>query len=290
VGVKHLRLKDELYERIGERASLAYSTMDIIGDIAIVKIPRELLKYKEELGKAVLETQKKVRAVYQQVQPVSGQHRTRQLELLAGESGTETEHREHGCVYLLDVSQVYFSPRLSHDRKRISGLVGSRETVVNMFAGVGPYSILIAKERPHVQIYSIDINPRAVWYHRVNSRRNKVYDRIRVLQGDARIILRESLVGMADRVLLPYPALSLESLPSAVEGLKTRGWFHIYFHSSYARRQEEALAKAESMVSSRLQNIDVKVLEVHAVHVREVQSRTSQVCVDVELNKTASGT
>ncbi|MFQ5951437.1 MAG: class I SAM-dependent methyltransferase family protein [Candidatus Geothermarchaeales archaeon] len=288
MGVVHLRLKEALYKRIGERASLAYSAMDVIGDIVIVKIPRELLKHKEEVGKAVLDTQKKARAVYQQVQPVSGQHRTRRLELLAGEPGTQTEHREHGCVYLVDVSQVYFSPRLSHERRRICQLVGSRETVVNMFAGVGPYSILIAKERPDVQIYSIDISPRSVWYHRVNSKRNKVYDRIRVIQGDARVILRESLTGVADRVLLPYPALSLESLPSAVEGLRISGWLHVYLHSSYERIQEEALVEAESMVGSRLQNLGVTLLGMRAVHVREVQSRTSQVCVDVELRRRAS--
>ena len=86
----------------------------------------------------------------------------RDYELIGGSGNTETVHREYGCVYNLDISKVYFSPRLSYEHYRVASQVQEEEIVIDMFAGVGPFSILIAKNHEHVKVYAIDLNPEAV--------------------------------------------------------------------------------------------------------------------------------
>ncbi|MFN4133286.1 MAG: class I SAM-dependent methyltransferase [Candidatus Hadarchaeales archaeon] len=118
---------------------------DLVGDIAILKIPEALLPKKKEIGRALMEVHPHVKTVLNQTTPVSGKFRTRELEVIAGETRTVTIYRENGCLFKVDLAAAYFSPRLSTERMRIAKEVKSGETVANLFAGVGCYSIVIAK-------------------------------------------------------------------------------------------------------------------------------------------------
>ena len=60
------------------------------------------------------------------------------------------------------LKETYFSPRLANERKRITSLVKPGETVVDMFAGVAPFSIMIAKYANPKIIYAIDKNKDAI--------------------------------------------------------------------------------------------------------------------------------
>ena len=88
-------------------------SVDIVGDVAIVKVPPELTGKKKIIAEEVLEVNRNIKTVLNQVSPVSGVYRIRSLEWLAGEKKTETIYRESGCTFKVDLSQVYFSPRLS---------------------------------------------------------------------------------------------------------------------------------------------------------------------------------
>ena len=113
---------------------------DIIGDIAIVELDDELGSFSETIGNGIMKLNPHVRLVVKKTAKTAGQYRTRGIERIAGEGTTETVHHEFSCKFLLDVASVYFNPRLSHERMRIAGQVGRGEVVVDMFAGVGPYS------------------------------------------------------------------------------------------------------------------------------------------------------
>ena len=140
-----------------------------------------------------MQTQKRVKTVLRQASPVSGDLRLRKLEWVAGEKKTETIHREHGCAFKVNLEKCYFSPRLSYERMRIVQQVQPGEVIVNMFAGVGCYSILIAKHSQASKIYSIDLNPEAVKYMLVNTQLNKVQNRVVVIKGDAKNVIQQKL-------------------------------------------------------------------------------------------------
>ncbi len=280
-----LRLKDLLISKIGKMGESAYSSLDIVGEIAIVKVPYEMEDYKMRIGEAVMEINRHVKAVYAQTGAVQGTYRLKSFEHIAGEPMVKTIHREYGCRYLVDIEKTYFSPRLSEERRRIAQLVQSHEVVVNMFAGVGPFSILIAKMHPEVRVYSIDLNPEAIELHKVNCRLNKVEDRVFPIEGDAREILDGELKTTADRVLMPLPQIALECLNAALTALKKRGMIHVYLHCPYEKDMEEALAKGVESVQNKLREFKVEVQYVSSHRVREVGTRILQICVDTKVDK-----
>jgi len=115
------------------------SAFDQIGEIIIVRIPDSLLPKKNIIGEALLKDVKIVRSVFYQASAVEGDFRTRNLEVIAGEDNTETEYREFGCKFIVDVQNAFFSPRLSTERDRIANLIQEGEVMTNMFAGVGMF-------------------------------------------------------------------------------------------------------------------------------------------------------
>ncbi len=246
---------------------------DLIGDIAILRLREGLSSRKRRLvGEILLEAIPSVRSVWNQVTPVSGEHRIRGLEHLAGEYRTMTIHREYGCSYKVDVAEVYFSPRLSGERARVASLVGEGERIHNMFSGVGPFSVLIAKSVPRVEVYSSEINPHAYELLVENTIMNKVRDSVLPLLGDSLEHAR-SLSGM-DRVLLPLPEKAMEALPSAVGELRTRGIVHVYLHVKGDR--SSATRDAMEIVTST----GPPLCPYFARVVREVAPRLQQVVVD----------
>ena len=106
------------------------SAFDQIGDIIIVRIPDSLISKKKVIGKALLEQVKTAKSVFHQSSPVEGDFRTRNLELLEGEEKTETEYRENGCRFIVDVEKAFFSPRLSTERERISNIVNENDVML----------------------------------------------------------------------------------------------------------------------------------------------------------------
>ena len=110
-----------------------YSSYDIIGDIAIIKIPESILHNKYVIGKVLIENIKNLKTVLNQSNSVSGEYRLRGVDLIAGEEKYLTIYKEFGCRFLVNVATSYFSPRLSTERLRISNLVNSGESVLNKF-------------------------------------------------------------------------------------------------------------------------------------------------------------
>ena len=209
-------------------ASLPRS-IDFVGDIAIVEVPTELDAYKSIIGEAVLKAHKNVRTVLAKAGAVSGTYRLRGLRVIAGEAETETVHKEYGCKYFLDLAKAYFSPRLSYEHNRVASLVKEGETVVDLFAGVGPFSILIAKTRENVKVHAVDVNPNAVEFLKKNVRLNRVERKICPIMGDAKRIVKQRLSGVANRVVMNLPEKAVEFVDSACEAIKpTGGIVHLY--------------------------------------------------------------
>jgi tRNA (guanine37-N1)-methyltransferase len=203
--------------------------LDTVGDIAIIEIPPELKTHESLIGKAILKTHKNLRTVLAKVGAVSGTYRLREFDIIAGEHRTNTVHKEYGCKYHVDVAKAYFSPRLSHEHKRVASLVQKGETVVDLFAGVGPFSVLIAKNNEDVKVYAVDINPEAIEFLKKNIRLNRVENRVFPILGDARRVIENKLLGVADRVIMNLPEKAIEFVDDACRATKsTGGTVHFY--------------------------------------------------------------
>jgi len=266
-----------------EELSCIYNSFDIIGEIAIIKVANGNVANAEAAAKQIMAIHKNVKTVFAQTSPVSGDFRVRELKLLAGEDKTSTKHRESGCVFAVDVRKCYFSPRLSYERSRISRLVKSGETVVNMFAGVGCFSIIIAKTVRQTKVFSIDVNPTAIEYMKENVKINSVYGKVTPLLGDSKDIINAQLQRKADRVLMPLPEKALEYLPCAVLAFKlSGGWIHLY-DFQHATGNEDAVEKTKLKVAQKLGSLGVGYSFVFSRVVRSTGPNWYQTVLDTEV-------
>jgi tRNA (guanine37-N1)-methyltransferase len=272
------RLIRQALEKAGITGTDRISTgVDVVGEIAIVRLERFSQKEKKRIGEALLAGLSNVRSVYEQVGGIEGDLRLRKVRHLAGARKTLTVHRENGCNYRVDVARCFFSPRLSTERLRIASAVGRGEEVLNMFAGVGPFSIPIAKKAP-TSVTSCEINPYACKLHRENNRLNKVENLVDVVQEDARS-LPSILKTRYDRLIMPHPSQADEFLPIALELAKKRATIHYYRHV-LGRTQEEAaenLAREISELVPRRTKVAIR-------RVRAVGPRWSEMVADLKLN------
>jgi len=203
--------------------------LDIVGDIAIIEIPAELKTHERLIGEAILKVHKNVRTVLAKAGAVSGTYRLREFEVVAGETKTATIHKEYGCKYHVDIAKAYFSPRLSQEHNRVASLVKKSETVIDLFAGVGPFSVLIAKNNADAKVYAVDINPEAIELLERNIRLNRVENRVIPIQGDARQAVEKRLLGVADRVIMNLPEKALEFVDTACKAIKPAGGMVHYY-------------------------------------------------------------
>ncbi|MCV0401153.1 MAG: class I SAM-dependent methyltransferase family protein [Nitrosopumilus sp.] len=256
------------------------SAFDQIGEIIIVRIPDSLLSKKEIIGKALLDEVKIVRSVFYQASAVEGNFRTRDLEILAGEDNTETEYKEFGCKFRVDVKNAFFSPRLSTERERIANLVQNGEVVTNMFAGIGMFSIMAAKKKK-CTVYSIDINPIASKLCEVNIGLNKLAGNVISINGDASEIIKEQLINKSDRTLMLLPERSDEFLQSAIDTTKDGGIIHYYSHIHADKKIDAGKLSEEhylNVTPVKSEILDSKI-------VRAVGPRYYQTVVDVKISK-----
>ena len=256
------------------------SAFDQIGDIIIVRIPDSLISKKQTIGKTLLKQVSTANSVFYQSSPVEGDFRTRQLEIIAGEDKTQTEYKENGCRFIVDVEKAFFSPRLSTERERIAGLVKEGEVIINMFGGVGMFSLLAAKNTT-CTVYNIDLNPVASQLCKENVQINKLKGEVISLNGDATQVINEQLVGKADRVLMLLPEHSDEFLDSALLGLKDKGIIHYYSHMHANKKQEAAKLSEEHFLN--VNKIDAEIITSR--NVRPVGPRFYQTVVDVKISK-----
>jgi tRNA (guanine37-N1)-methyltransferase len=273
-------LREALRGRIPEDLLSKLRAFDIVGDIAVLRLPPELRPYAREIGEALMRVHRHVRAVLNQVSPVSGEFRTRQLEHVAGERRTITLHRENGCVFRVDLARVYFSPRLGTERLRVARLVRPGEVVTNLFAGVGCFSVEIARLADPARVYSIDINPAAYQLMLENIRLNRVGDRVLPFLGDCRQVVRTRLRGEADRVLMPLPELARQYLPVAFDALRPSGGV-IHFYD-YGREPDPFGPSAEYVArEARARGLRAEVLA--ARRVRSYAPRCYHVVLDLRI-------
>jgi len=256
------------------------SAFDQIGHIIIIRIPDSLISKKKLIGETLLEQVKSAKSIFYQSSSVDGEFRTRDLEILAGDDKTETEYKESGCRFLVDVRNVFFSPRLSSERTRIAEFVNNDEVVVNMFGGVGIFSIIAAKMK-RCTVFNIDINPLAAKLCKKNIAINRLVGNVISIEGDASQVINSQLENKSDRTLMLLPEKSDEFLDSAILSTKSGGIIHYYSHI-HADKKSDAAKLSEQHY---MQITPVKSTILGSKIVRPVGPRFYQTVVDVKIKK-----
>lgn len=195
---------------------------DLIGNIAITKIRNR--QKAEELARDLLSTHPVIKSVYLD-KGIIGEHRLRDLELLQGERNFNAVYRENGLVFELDVSRVYFSPRLATERMFVSKDARDGEYIIDMFAGIGAFSLNIAKQK-QAKITAIDSNPDAIWYMKKCLELNSLKGTVTPICGKAEDLMPE--LPKADRIIMNLPHESHHFLEIASRNIKKGGTIHYY--------------------------------------------------------------
>ena len=252
------------------------SSYDIIGDIALIKLNLNLKKYSFKIGKAIIRANKNIKTVLN-VEPVSGELRTRNVEFIAGEKKTKTIHKEFGMKFIVDINDVYFSPRLANERKRIANQVKKDEIIVDMFTGVAPFPIVINKFSNPKIIFAIDKNKKAIDLAEKNIRINKMYEKIKLIHGDSKNI--KNLIPneiKADRIIMNLPFSSNDFLDYAFKIIKKRCIINYYevIDESKIRDRIKELKKLFQRKSINLENIRINKIKSYT-------PREFYICFDI---------
>jgi tRNA (guanine37-N1)-methyltransferase len=255
-------------QTLRKRLGISYDT---IGDIAIIGWFDGARAAATEL----LEAQNHIKVVLAAVSGVSGEYRLKDLIFVAGERRTETEHKEYGSRLLIDVSRVYFSPRLATERHRLVELAQSDETVADMFAGAGPFTVLLAKKVK--KAIAIELNPAAFRYLKRNIELNKL-DNVKACLGDAKD-LAPRFAGAADRVIMNLPHSAFNFLGEALTILSSGGGFVHYYDVKPENEFPETIERVKEFV----QNRDRTVETIHLKKVRSYAPRQYHIAIDLKI-------
>lgn len=277
---RELQKRSKNYKDIVEvpedvRASLP-SSFDVIGRVAIIKLPDELLIYKQEIGEAILKANKSIETVVIDT-GVEGEERVRRLEIVAGKMDTQTVYKEYGIELEMDPSKVYFSPRLATEHWRIAQMVEKDEVVLDMFCGVGPFSILIAKHRNPKKIYSLDVNEDAIRYLKRNIERNKISN-VTALHGDSKVLVPN--LESADRIIMNLPFSAFEFLPIAFSNVKSNGMIHYYEVLDDEKKDD----RFEEVVTTA-KGQDIRIIKLGERTVHTYSPGSNLYCFDLKVDR-----
>ena len=254
---------------------------DVIGDIAILAIPSELSQHSHTIGEALLKAHKHIKTVLDKKEVIQDLYRVGKYEVIAGENRTETIHREYGCRFAVDVTKAFFSPRLSTEHNRVASLVMPNETIIDMFCGIGPFSILIAR-KVISNVHAIDVNPDATEYLKKNIELNKLRGKIVPYVGNAReVVSKNNLIGIADRVIMNHPVAADKFIDVACLTLKEEGGILHYYDFFKTEELEDPVEKHvinQIMSSSR----QVEKLLTKKI-VRPIAPHTYQFVMDLKI-------
>ena len=248
------------------------SSYDIVGSIIIFSdFPSELVKKEKMVGERLLSFHNNIKTVCRKTRKYSGKFRLPKLKIIAGARVKETLHKENNASLKLDAEKVYFSSRLSNERKRIFSCVKKGESVLVMFSGSGVYPIVISKNSSPKEIYSVEANPIAVEYQKENILLNKIGN-IKLFKGDVRKVLPE-VNKKFDRILMPLPKGAEDFLELALSKVKKNGIIHFYDFL-----HEDEFGKAEGKISKACGKKKFKILRI--VKCGQFSPKVFRVCVD----------
>jgi tRNA wybutosine-synthesizing protein 2 len=245
---------------------------ELIGDVLVLKLDPLLEEYERDIADAYARVLG-AKTVLEDVGGIHGEYREPRLKLILG-SETTTVHKENGVLFKMDVMQVMFSSGNIHERIRMARTGRPGETVVDMFAGIGYFSLPLAAHSDPAKVYACEINTAAFSYLEENIRLNRAHT-VEPLLGDCKDVAPD---GVADRVIMGY-LWGKDYLGKAMRVVGEKGIVH--YHE--ACHKEECLTRPKEVVESagREEGRDVQVLDTKRI--KSYSPNIYHVVVDAEV-------
>src|SRR5271157_243503 len=157
-------------------------SFDMLGNIAIVKFPHGTREIgKKQFAKELLNKNKSLKTILEKIGKFKGRLRKQKTKYLVGDKTKEVLYHENGCIFRFNIDDTYFSSRLANERMEIASKIKKGDKVLVMFAGISPYSIVIAKLSKAGEVYSNEINKKANEYAKLNIELNKLKNRVQLI-------------------------------------------------------------------------------------------------------------
>jgi tRNA (guanine37-N1)-methyltransferase len=232
---------------------------DVLGNIAIVNFSKDVkLQGRKKFANKILKEQKAVKTVLEKQGKIKGRLRKLQTKYLAGEKTREVLYRENGCVFRFNIDKTYFSPRLSNERNEISSMIKKGDEVLVMFAGVAPFSIVIAKNSQAKKVYSNEINREANKYAELNIELNKLKNKVELVSGDIKKVAKR-MGKKFSVIVMPRPKLKDSFLEQAF--MLSKPGTRIYYYD-FCRTSEETLIVEKIKTQAKKFKKRIKILKV----------------------------
>lgn len=260
-----------------EERGYLVTSYDMIGDIAVIQMPKELEKKERLIAETLLELHKNLKVVAKEVGMHSGIYRLQKIKILAGEKRKETELKESGVRMRLNVEKTYFSPRFGTERLRIAKQVKPDEEVLVMFSGIAPFCLVIAKNAKPRIVYGVEINPDAHRYAIENVKLNKMEDKIRLYKGDVRLVVPR-LKKKFDRIAMPLPKGGENFLDIALKAAKKGTIIHFYDF-----KDEEHFFITREKIKKACELARKKCRILRTVKCGQQKPRVYRICVDFKV-------
>jgi tRNA (guanine37-N1)-methyltransferase len=260
----------EAMKKQGVDAKNVISSFDLLGNVAVVELPKKINAKK--VAKAIIEVHKNVETVYAKKSGMQGKYRVRKFKLIGGKKNKIAKYRENGVLMEFDVEKVFFSPRLSSERKRIADLAKDGENVLVLFAGVGPFALCIAKQKPLSKVIGVELNREAVKWFNKNIKLNKL-NNVEAVLGD---VSKLKYDGWADRIVMPLPKDAEHFLKDAEKASKKGTVIHFYSFVDSNRPEQHAMEKIKNNLTKKYRIIQIR-------KVRDYSPKTVQIVADIEL-------
>jgi tRNA (guanine37-N1)-methyltransferase len=274
-------------------------SFNVLGNIAVVNFSDGVKNSKKKkFAKELLNKHSNIKTVLEKSGNFKGRLRKMETKFLAGEKNKEVLYKENGCVFRFNIDTTYFSPRLSNERKEVSDMIDSgtkfqvssvstrsaerkKNEVFVMFAGVGPFSIVIAKNSKSVgKVYSNEINREANKYAKLNVDLNKVKDKVELVNGDVKRISKKLKLQKKkfDYIVMPRPNLK-ESFLNQAFGLSKKGTEIFY----YGFCKIEDIDKVVEMIKEKASENKKKIKILKTKHAGEIAPYKIRVRVDFKV-------
>lgn len=219
---------------------------DILGNMVILKEG----KNNKKTARKLIKENKKITTVLEKLDRVKGRLRTFKTRYLAGIKTKEAVYRENGCIFKFDVEKCYFSPRLATERLEIAGKCKKKDKVLVLFAGVAPFSIVIAK-KSECRVVSVEIGRECYKYAKINEKLNKVDDKVKIIRGDVKKLkLNEKF----SKIVMPRPQLK-ETFLQYIWKLCKKNTEVFYY--DFGKDAEKILSKIEQEAKSGKKKIKI---------------------------------
>jgi tRNA (guanine37-N1)-methyltransferase len=229
---------------------------DIFGNIALVKFQRGTgANEKRRFAQRIISGNKAIKTVLEKSGKFKGRLRKQETKWIAGEKTKEVLYHENGCVFRFNIDKTYFSPRLSNERKEIAGKIKKGSEVLVMFAGVGPYPIVIAKNSDAKIIYSNEINKEANKYAQMNIEMNKMKNRVVLYEGDIKKVVPKTKQKY-DYIVMPRPQLRESFLKEAFY-LSKKGTIIFYYDFCKEDEKQKIIDKIQNEAKQSRKKIKI---------------------------------